>query len=223
MDRYSIFREIFNSKEKGIELYNTIFGTDYKIETTSIEIINLESNLLSNKKSDIVFKMEQEFVVLVEYQTIIDKTIPLKMLVYTGKLLENILGIEATYKKKLVKIPTPNFIILYNGKEDLKVDNNVVNEMILKLSDTFLIPEESLSMKLDIKVIDIRLNKNHDVISHKSTLREYSIFRNEIQEQLTKGKDIDEIINYCIEHDILKEFLKKNSSKVKKALMQEKF
>lgn len=62
---------------------------------------------------------------------------PLRDLFYVSREYQMLLRDETFLSSRLVKIPTPHFIVFYNGSE-MKEDS-----CILKLSDSFLKPVEN--------------------------------------------------------------------------------
>lgn len=107
------------------------------------------------------------------------------------------------YGTKLYKIPTPELYILYMG-------NNRLNIKELQLSDTF--NEQTNSLQLRIKVIDIHINMMIESGLDKcKPLFGYSTFL-----EKCNALGVEDAISYCIEHDILADFLKKYNADVKK-------
>ena len=53
-----VFRQLFNDKEKLIELYNALSGKDYG-KDTEIEIVTLEDALFGDIKNDLSFIMDE--------------------------------------------------------------------------------------------------------------------------------------------------------------------
>ena len=73
----SLFRDMFNNKEKLLELYNAIEGTDYK-DPNAIEINTLEDVFSIGMKNDISFRIYDKLV-LIEHQSTINENMPLRM------------------------------------------------------------------------------------------------------------------------------------------------
>ena len=147
----SVFTRLFSNTENLIELYNAIEGTNYG-EDTEIEINTLEDVLFMDRINDISFTINGKFVILVEHQTTVNQNMPLRFLMYVARLYEKITDNRSVYKEKLIKIPTPEFIVLYNGKDDIP------EEQIMKLSDAF-IEKDDIKLELKVKVININLKK----------------------------------------------------------------
>jgi hypothetical protein len=123
--------KLFNTKEKLLELYNAIMGTNYE-DWPAIIINTLEDVLFMSMKNDISFEI-YDTLVLIEHQSTINENMPARMLMYLGRLYEKITddNPNAIYRRHLVELPTPEFIVLYNGKEDFP------KERALKLSTAF--------------------------------------------------------------------------------------
>lgn len=111
----SVFKLLFQDKEKVIELYNAIKGTSYTLEDTTIEFNTLEDALFLNRINDISFLLNGKLIVLYEHQSTKNENLPLRFLLYISKIFERIIERENIYKEKLLKIPTPEFICFYNG------------------------------------------------------------------------------------------------------------
>ena len=205
----SVFTRLFGNKENLIELYNAIEGTDYG-EDTEIEINTLEDVLYMDRVNDISFTINGKFVILVEHQTTVNQNMPLRFLMYVARLYEKIIDNRSVYKEKLIKIPTPEFIVLYNGKDDIP------EKQIMKLSDAF-IEKDDIKLELKVKVININYGKS-SVLQKSKNLNDYSYFIYDIQQYLKNGLElknaIKSAIEDCIKQDILRKFLETNSSEV---------
>jgi len=112
--RDSVFTLLFSDKEKLIELCNAIEGTNYSFDT-EIDINTLKDVLFMNRKNDISFVIDNKFVVLVEHQSTVNRNMPLRMFMYMARIYEKIVQNEFVYKEKFIEIPTPEFIVLYEG------------------------------------------------------------------------------------------------------------
>ena len=64
----TVFRRLFNTKEKLLELYNAIFGTDYK-DWSAIKINTLDNILFMGMRNDISFVI-YGVLVLLEHQSL---------------------------------------------------------------------------------------------------------------------------------------------------------
>ncbi len=219
----TVFRLLFNNSKEALGLYNNLFDTNYTDESL-IDIVTLEDVLFTPRKNDIAFTMNGRFLILLEHQSTINENMPLRFLLYVARSYEKIIDAENVYRKKLIKIPNPEFTVLYNGSEDLKLNGKKVKELNLNLSDAFKdIGKPQLELK--VKVIDIRYSSKHKVVTKNDTLEQYSHFIQIVENCKKDEKDLDtamkKAINIAIEQGILSDFLKKNSSEVRNMLTLE--
>ena len=177
------------------------------------------------RNNDLCFTIDDKFVVLIEHQSTINNNMPLRFLLYVAREYEKILDEYNIYKQKLIKIPTPEFIVLYNGEK------NYPKEKSLKLSDAFY-SNENIKLELIVDIVNINYDKNEDILNRCKTLNEYSYFiylvreaikkfRNEVEEDDLISYSLEKVIKECISKNILKEFLKLNGSEVVNMLSTE--
>jgi hypothetical protein len=76
----SVFIELFNNREKIIELYNAVTGSDVPSDT-DIQIATLTDVLFTPRKNDIAFIMGGRLIVLFERQSTLNGNIPLSCFV----------------------------------------------------------------------------------------------------------------------------------------------
>ena len=218
----SIFTTLFSDKQKALELYNAVERKNYPA-TTKIEINTLDGVLYRDRINDVSFIIEDKLIVLVEQQSTINENMPLRFLLYICKLYEKfILSKELNiYRTKLTKIPRPEFICLYNGKDDFP------DEKILRLSDAFHEVDgmDEIDLELSVRVLNINKGKNSELVKESKVLSDYVSFvdiaRTNLSTGVTLADAIDETVKYCIENDILADFLKRYRSEVMSMLSTE--
>ena len=80
-------------------------------------------------------------------------------------------------------------------------------------------------MELVAKVVNINHGRNESIVKRCKTLASYSAFVGKVQEHERENMDREEAIKqavkYCLENDILKEFLEQNSKEVMNMLLTE--
>lgn len=109
-------------------------------------------------------------------------------------------------------------MVFYNGEEE----QPEVQE--LKLSDAFEKPTDEPNLELKCKVYNINDGKNKAIMESCGWLNDYMTFVNKVREYHADGAfddlaiDIEKAIDYCIDNDILKEFLKTYRSEVTKSM-----
>ena len=211
----SVFRSIFNNKKSLLELYNAIHGTEYTDESI-IEINTLKDALFTSRKNDISFTLNKKMVILIEHQSTIDKSMPLRILSYVARIYEKMID-ESILREDFTGIARSEFIILYNGKDPFP------EEKILRLSDAFEELDESEKTKyshlifLDVLVIMLNINKGRNPIleSKSKTLSGYAAFVAKVREYEKKHHLEDAVklaVEYCRKKNILEDYFKQNSS-----------
>lgn len=159
-----------------------------------------------------------------EHQSTVCPNMPVRSLIYFSVILSDMLSDKKKgtkkgkniYGRRLVKIPTPHFVVFYNGEEE----QPEVQE--LKLSDAFEKPTDEPNLELKCKVYNINDGKNKAIMESCGWLNDYMTFVNKVREYHADGAfddlaiDIEKAIDYCIDNDILKEFLKTYRSEVTK-------
>ncbi len=113
----NVFAMLFSEPQATIELYNAVTGKNYPPDT-KIEIVTLSNALFNGQLNDVAFLLDGKLVVLMEHQSTINNNMPLRMLIYMGREYEIMTKGKDLYRKKLIEIPAPEFIVLYNGKEE---------------------------------------------------------------------------------------------------------
>jgi len=214
----SVFIKLFNERRKIIELYNALAETTYD-EKTKVEIQTIENILYGPFKNDMAFEIDDKFVVLVEHQSTICNNMPLRMLLYLSRIYEKIVDISVVYRTKLIRIPYPEMYVLYNGKEDYPEESE------MKLSDSFMIEGNNVSLELIVKVLNINYEKGATILKECTTLEGYSYFIYTIRQNENKGMSRDEAIKSaiekCISMGVLKDFLLNYGSEVHNMLFAE--
>lgn len=214
----SVFSLYFGDKERLIEVVNAIEGTNYP-KDTQVEINTIEDALYKDRKNDISFVIHGVLVVLLEHQSTLNENMPLRILVYIARVYEQIAKLYNIYGSALVKIPTPRFIVLYNGED------SCADYRQLRLSDAFAKQEESPALELKVDMYNINYGRS-EIIKKSRSLEEYSTFIHYVrQEQKENGKSLEDAISAAIDRaireNIMREFLEKYGSEVRNMLFEE--
>jgi predicted transposase YdaD len=165
-------------------------------------------------------------VVLIEHQSTINPNMPLRMLMYIGRIYEKIIEDRNRYSETKLPLPQPEFIVLYNG-EDPYPDVST-----LRLSDAFenaaalgLIKGGLPALELIVTVYNINQGRNEAIARNCERLAGYSFFVGKAREFKKSGKSDKEAmkmaLSYCIDHDILAEILRAHGSEVINMLLGE--
>ena len=206
----SVFSTLFSDPETLRELYSAIEGVDVPKDAI-ININTLSDVLFMGQLNNVSFTINDQLVVLIEHQSTINNNIPIRMLMYIGRVYEKIIERERLYQKKLVKIPAPEFIVLYNGVDQFP------DYMKLCLSDAFMnIKGQSIeSLELIAHAYNINHGRNPQMLEKSRNLDGHSIFIAKIREyrkELSLEESVKAAIKYCIGNEVLVQFFKDNAS-----------
>lgn len=213
-----LFRRLFNNSKELMDLYNAINQTDYKDER-ALEIYTLEDAIYLSYKNDVSF-IVCGILNLYEQQSTINPNMPLRGLIYFARQYDAYIAQHKhnLYGQSLIKLPYPQYVVLYNGTQKLEND---ADYMELRLSDAFEQPAPGMaapSLECIAKVYNINYGRNKELMMRCRKLEEYSIFVGKITGYLEQGiqfkKAIDMAIDECIEEGILEDFLRKHRAEV---------
>jgi len=113
----TVFRMLFSRPENALALYNSLNGTAYT-DVGMLEFNTLENAIYMNVKNDVSFLIARG-VNLYEHQSMYNPNMPLRNLLYLTDLLEREMAEQSLYSSKLLKIPTPSFVVFYNGTKEM--------------------------------------------------------------------------------------------------------
>lgn len=206
-----IFRSLFNDEKLLLELYNALTGNDYP-DGTKIEIVTLDDVIFNDVKNDLAFIIDNKFINLIEQQSTLSPNIPLRMLEYVAKEYRKMYMSKTIYSETLVKIPTPEFYVFYNGEKDAPLYHEQ------KLSDAFMCKCDTISLEVKVHVINVNLEKGAELLEKCRTLKEYSVFVSKVREYCNIYDNLDMAIEAsieeCINSNILAEYLKEHRGDV---------
>jgi predicted transposase/invertase (TIGR01784 family) len=159
---------------------------------------------------------------MIEDQATLSQNLPVRLFMYIARIYEKILPDRVALAAKLFNIPKPDFIVLYNGKDEAQ---DIIK---LKLSEAFIEnihAKTKETLELTLTVYNINPGHNEDIRNKSRALWEYSTFVAKIHELEKTGATLAEAVEagvqYCIENDIMAEFLRKHSSEVNNMLFAE--
>lgn len=212
----SVFTDLFTYDETArknvLELYNALFGTDY-VDEEVIRMVTLDQVLFMNFKNDVAFTVDDRRIVLSEHQSTINPNLPLRHLMYIAREYEKIIPVKERYRSKLISIPTPEFIVFYNGVADYP------EEETLRLSSAFTAKDKVPSLELTVRVININPEKNHELLKKCPILREYSEFVEITRKYKNDKNQLEKAVKKCIDNGILADYLSRKSSEVINVLL----
>jgi hypothetical protein len=220
----SVFSFLFSNPDALRELYSALEGVTLPPDAP-VSINTLSDVLYMGQVNDISFTIDNRLVVLLEHQSTINPNMPLRLLIYIARVYEKIIDRRKAYRTGLEKIPSPEFIVLYNGVKPYP------ERAELRLSDAFKDAADlksaagtAAALELVVKVYNINKGYNTDLARKSRTLEGYSEFVERIRENgktMAKEESVKAAIKQCIERNILRTFLETNSSEVMNMLITE--
>jgi predicted transposase/invertase (TIGR01784 family) len=215
----NVFRLLFGSEDKSIELYNAIKGTKYKAETVKINTLQ-NPFFFRTLRNDLSFTVEDRLIILLEHQSSVNPNMGLRFLLYIAELYEILIDKKEMYKATPMSIANPEFYVLYNGKEKYP------EKTVVKLSDLFEIQGMENNLELTVTVINANKGYNQKIMKQSKTLKEYAEFVAKVREYTDKsGLELTEALKRavedCVKSNILREFLEKHGGEVVNILYRE--
>ena len=201
-----VFSMLLEDKKNALLLYNALNDSDYS-NPDDVEICILEKGISLTVRNDASFVIDSSLNIY-EHQSTVCPNMPLRSLIYVANHLEKRIKQQRLnlFGHTLVKIPTPKFIVFYNGKE------NQPEKCEYKLSDCF--EKETDNPQLELKCIVYNINKgnNASLLEKCSFLKEYMIFIDYVryyydEKNMALADAIEHAIDRCIDENVLKEFL----------------
>ena len=206
-----LFEMIFRGKKELLELYNAVNGSHYTDESL-LQINTLGNAVYMSMHNDISFLFDTANLYLYEHQSTWNPNMPLRELQYMASLYSVLTKDDNLYGKTMVKIPTPGFVMFYNG-----VDKDVPDRLVLKLSDMFIKPEAEPALELKTVVLNINRGHNLKLMETCRTLRDYAEYTARVREYvktLPIEDAVDRAVTECIRDGILAEFLSRYRAEV---------
>lgn len=132
---------------------------------------------------------------------------PLRDLLYVTRVLQNRIKDKNLYSTTLVKIPTPRFVVFYNGLDSQP------EQQTLYLSDAFEKKQDKPSLELAVNVYNINLGQNQQLMESCRLLKEYAQYVAQVRtyaKKLPLSEAVENAVDDCIKNGILADFLAKN-------------
>ena len=133
-------------------------------------------------------------MVLLEQQSTHNPNMPLRGFLYFAQLYNKYLKSHKMDPSRCSKIdiPTPRFIVLYNGPAD-KPD-----EFTMRLSESFINPDTSGDYEWTAYVKNINVNHNETLHQKCKSLYDYSRFVAKVRENTIPGMEVKEAVDNAV-------------------------
>ena len=207
---------IFNDKEKLLELYNAMNGSDYK-DASELQVVTLENAIYLSMKNDVAYVLHDELF-LYEQQYTKNANMPLCCLFYASDTYSVLVKDKNIYGTKMLPLPSPTFVVFYNGKQKMDEEGE------LRLSDAFVKKQENPNLEVIVKVKNINMGNSRELFEKCRPMRDYMIFVDKVRrysQEQTLEDAVEQTIRECMEEDVMADFLKRNRAEVVKMCLYE--
>ncbi|MBR6153971.1 MAG: hypothetical protein IKQ43_06005 [Treponema sp.] len=212
-----LFKAIFGrdteeSKRWRLDLYNALNNTNYT-DPDALEVNTIENVIYITMKNDVSFLVDSEMN-LYEQQSTHNPNMPLRGLMYFSQLYQVYLTKmnRSLLSSKLVRIPTPKFIVFYNGNEDEE------SRWEMKLSDAFMNEDKSGDFEWTADIININPKCNEPLQKNCKALYDYIRYVYRIKDNRKSGMDkkaaVEEAMDWAIKEKLLGGFFKEQKEEV---------
>ena len=203
----SVFCMLWEDKEKLLSLYNAMNGTHYT-NAEDLVINTLRNAVYMGMKNDTSYIFDMSLN-LYEHQSTVNPNMPLRDLLYVAQVLQRMIKDENLYGTSRIMIPTPKFVVFYNGT------TKQPERQTLRLSDSFDKKDGTVNLELVVEVVNINPGNNEELLENCKSLREYVIFIEKIRKYVASMSieaAVERAVDECIEEDVLAEFLSQNKA-----------
>ena len=214
-----LFKIIFEDKKELLSLYNALTGKNYQ-NPDELEINTIDNVIYMHLKNDMPFILD-DWQNLFEQQSTFNPNQPLRGFFYFADLYKVKYFGKKIYSTRLLKIPTPQYIVFYNGTA------NMPDKKELRLSDAFQQPTEQPDIEVVAHMLNINYGHNKKLMERCQKLKEYAQFIDIIRHYLKENKQwsneqaISKAIDDCIQNNILRDILQKERLRVMASILSE--
>ena len=205
----TVFRKLFSDRKNLLSLYNAINGTAY-MDASQLEIVTLDNAIYMGMKNDLAFIINTNLF-LYEHQSTYNPNMPLRDLFYISGEYQKLVDLKSLYTSTRLRIPTPNFIVFYNGTEKNE------DRWVEYLSESYKNMSGEPNLELKVIILNINVGHNKKLMEECQTLREYAQYVAKVRrysEEMELNMAVECAVSESIQEGILKEFLQKNRAEV---------
>lgn len=206
----NVFCLLYREKKYLLSLYNAVNGTSYEKEE-ELEVVTLEEAICMKMKNDAAFVIDSTLN-LCEQQASVNPNMALRNLYYVAEELKKIAPPGALYGRRQVRIPSPHFIVFYNGVEKQP------ERQVYRLSDMFERKEGDPELELKVTVLNINPGYNKELLRNCESLRGYMSFVGKAREKKDAGMGLEmavsQAVDECVSENILAEFFTEHRKEI---------
>ena len=210
----SVFTDLFGSDRDGkknfLELYNALSGSNFRLEEVTLRRKIIDQTLYKTFNNDVSWEINGKLIVLVEHQSTVNENMPFRCLEYVTRIYEGIVPVKVRYQEKVFKIPNPDFYVVYVGKKQIPLEEE------LRLSDAFY-EKDGSKLELVVKVKNCSDYMNLPVYNNCDILKEYCKFLEIVEENYNRHfpkRSLRQAIELAKEEGILTDYLDRKAREV---------
>ncbi|RRD93496.1 hypothetical protein EII17_12530 [Clostridiales bacterium COT073_COT-073] len=219
----SLFTFLFHDIKYVKQLYAGLYPEEEGYNEEDFQIITLENIMVNNVYNDLGILVKDKLIILVEAQSTYNPNMAIRYLIYIANTYYNYIldyGVNI-FGTKRAKFPRPEFFLVYTGKR-------IFEQKLLKLSDCYMDPEEDkqikeqkeISLELLVHIIT-KADVEHSILGEYMTFcQTYDEYSKEADSREKRLQALRKTIAYCMEQNILKEFLSQKEREVQEIMMQ---
>ena len=207
-----VFSMLMEDKRYALEVYNALNGSDYT-DPETVEMVRLEKGVSLSVRNDAAFIIDMH-INFYEHQSTYSPNLPLRSMIYYVNTLEKWIRENGKdlFSRKLIRIPTPHFVVFYNGTEK----RPEYEEM--KLSQAFCHETEEPEIEVRCKVYNINPDNSRDLKQRSEVLDGYTYFVEKVREyranEETREDAVKRAVEDCIREHVLEEFFRSRKDEV---------
>ena len=211
-----VFSLMMQDKVKALNVYN-VLGNSHFDNPEDVEIITTDGGISLSVRNDASFIIGTDMN-FYEHQSTYNPNMPMRSLIYCTDAIDRRIKEknENLYGHKQIKIPTPRFVVFYNGREK----RPAVERMYL--SSAYMGEKKNPDLELACTVYNLNAPENKELLEKSEVLYGYTFFVNRVNANKENGMEleqaIDEAIDTCMRENILKDFFGTYKNEVRRIM-----
>ena len=196
--RDSVFVSLFSEPEYQLQAYKALHPEDTTVTVDDIRQLTLESVFVNTDYNDLGIAVRDKSLILIEAQSTWSYNILVRLLMYYAATCTNYIQQHqySLYSSRKVKIPEPEFVVVYVGEEKELLE-------VISLNDEFF---NGSNRYLELKAKVIQHKQGDDILSQYIEFSE--IYRKMFKQYKNdRRKVVIETIESCKQAGVLQSFL----------------
>lgn len=204
-------RDTPQSKKWLLSLYNAL-NHSHHTNIDDLTLTTIENVIYITMKNDLSFLIDDQLT-LYEQQSTYNPNMPLRGMMYFAQLYQMYLSRigEDLFTSRLIKIPSPRFVVFYNGKKELP------DVCEYRLSDSFEIHDATGKFEWTATMININADHNKALQKSSKPLYDYCSYVSEVREFRKKfswREAIEKAVDFAIKENLLDGFFKQQRMEI---------